>query len=338
MTNTPPSLDTATTAFLARNGHSDTPLHALPGDASARRYIRLVGAGLLLMDDRTDPKGFAAFIRLARHLSSLGLSAPQVFAADSGLALIEDFGTATYGALLAQGHDEAALYRLAIDGLVHLHSAPQATEVDAPAYDMYLLLAEISVFSDWFIPAFAPDLDAARFDTTFRDLWRAALAPVIQAPKALVLRDYHIDNLMLLPGRPGIKACGLLDFQDAVFGAGEYDLMSLLQDARRDLADGLETTMLDRYLSAVPASCGGKDQILQRYYLLAAQRHTRLAGQFLRLHRRDGKPGYLHFMPRVMRQMQTALHDAQLHSIAALIDSQLPGWRDAGPALSHPQG
>lgn len=329
-------LPPAIAAFLARHNHSETELIRLPSDASPRSYIRLSGADQLLMEDRTDPVGFDAFIRLAKHLGELGLSAPRVFDADraEGLALIEDFGAATYGNLLAAGHNETALYELAIDALAYLHSHPRATEVVTPAYDMDLLLKEISVFSEWFIPTFAPDVDALAFDSGFRDLWRVALAPIESAPKTLVLRDFHIDNLMLLDARAGVAACGLLDFQCAVSGASEYDLMSLLQDARRDLAEGLETAMLERYLAAVPATCGTPDDILHRYYLLAAQRHTRLAGQFLRLNLRDNKPGYLKFMPRVMAQMQTALVDAKLTEIAALIDTALPGWRDAGPALA----
>ncbi len=323
--------------FLARHELNDAPLDPLPSDASPRSYIRVVGAGQLVMEDRTDPVGFAAFIRLARHLGALGLSAPRVFGADpaTGLALIEDFGTATYGALLRDGHDETSLYELAIDTLVHLHSHPQATAVTVPEYDMALLLKEISVFSEWFVPAFRADVDVAQFDATFRDMWRRALRPIEAAPAALVLRDFHIDNLMLLETRDGIAACGLLDFQDAVLGAAEYDLMSLLQDARRDLAPGLEQAMLDLYLAKIPRSRGTAEEILQRYYLMAAQRHTRLAGQFLRLNVRDGKPGYLRFMPRVMRQMQTALADARMTEIADFIDTTLPGWRDAGPQMAQ---
>lgn len=337
--NTPASLsslDRPIVTFLARHGLSDAGVEPLPSDASPRRYYRLAGAQKLLMEDRTDPVGFAAFIRLARHLSELGLSVPRVYGADPavGLALIEDFGTGTYGALLAHGHDETALYALAIDALVHLHSHRDAAQVTVPAYDTDMLLDEVSRFSHWFVPTFAPNLDTAAFDAPFREMWQRALAPLAAAPQTLVLRDFHIDNLMLLEGRDGIAACGLLDFQDGVVGAAEYDLMSLLQDARRDLAPGLERSMLQRYAAAAPASCGTEGEILQRYHLLAAQRHTRLAGQFLRLHQRDGKPGYLAFLPRVMRQMQTALEDANLVDIALLLDTTLPGWRDAGPALS----
>jgi aminoglycoside/choline kinase family phosphotransferase len=322
--------------FLARHGLSGAKLEPMRSDASSRSYCRVTGEGKLLMEDRTDPVGYGRFIQLARHLKSLGLSAPRVYGSDpaAGLALIEDFGVDTYGALLANGHDETALYRLAIDTLVHLHGNRRACEVTVPAYGLDMLLDEVSLFSDWFVPEIAGGCDTDAFDAGFRALWRNALAPLAAAPPTLVLRDFHVDNLMLLDERPGVAACGLLDFQDGVAGPAEYDLASLLQDARRDLAPGLEGAMLERYLAFVPASRGEREEILQRYHLLAAQRHTRLMGQFVRLMRRDGKPGYLAFMPRVALQMQNALETAGLLEIADYLDAELPGWRDAGRRLA----
>ncbi len=322
------------TDFLKRLDLGTVKLIPLQSDASARRYFRLDGQAGLLMEDPTDPVGFDAFIRLAAHLNALGLSAPQVQASDPlhGLALIEDFGEDTYGKLLNAGTDETALYALAIDTLVHLHSHPQATDAQVPVYDTALLLDELSIFSQWFVPEFFAAVDVADFDRRFRGLWTTALAPLERHQSALVLRDFHIDNLMLLPGRVGTARCGLLDFQDAVRGAGEYDLMSLLQDARRDLAPGLEDAMLARYLAAAPAQLGPPDDIMQRYHLLAAQRHTRLAGLFPRLNRRDNKPGYLRFMPRVMRQMRTALDAAALTEITGFLDDTLPGWQRVAEA------
>ncbi|KIN70457.1 Aminoglycoside phosphotransferase [Sulfitobacter noctilucae] len=316
--------------FLANQGLGDAALVPLQADASARRYSRLEGQNLLLMEDPTDPVGFDAFVRLAAHLATLGLSAPVVHATDpsQGVALIEDFGTGTYGTLLNSGGDEAALYALAIDALVHLHSHPQATAVNVPVFDTSLLLDELSIFSHWFIPEFFAEVSVPDFDQAFRALWRKALTPLEAHQSALVLRDFHIDNLMLLADRRGIARCGLLDFQDAVRGAGEYDLMSLLQDARRDLAPGLEEAMLARYIAEAPAQLGEPEHIMHRYHLLGAQRHTRLAGLFPRLNRRDGKPGYLRFMPRVMRQMQTALAAAGLTEISDFLDQTLPGWQD----------
>lgn len=330
--HTSPDMPDDVQQLLAQAGYGGYSVQALPADASPRNYARVIGAGKLVMQDRSDPVGFAAFLRLSRHLCALGLSAPQVLAADTdkGLALIEDFGTDTYGALLAGGHDERALYALAVDALLHLHSQPQACAVQAPAYDMDIMLDEVSRLSHWLVPELNPNLDIAAFDRTFRALWQRALAPLEHAPPALVLRDFHIDNLMLLSNRAGVQGCGLLDFQDAVIGAGIYDLASLLQDARRDLAPGLEQAMLDRYLAALPPNMGAPNDVMQHYHVLAAQRHTRLMGQFIRLMRRDHKPGYLAFMPRVAAQMQSAVRAAGLHDIEQFLDDTLPLWRQAG--------
>ncbi len=322
--------------FLTDCGEADAHLLPLPGDASARRYYRLEGRGRMLMEDRLDPVGFAGFIRVAGHLSDLGLSAPQVYGADpdKGVALIEDFGTRTYSVQLAAGRDEAALYALAVDALLHLHHQPKAIDVDVPEYDVATFLDELSIFSQWFAPVLRPELDPSAFDAAFRQMWLSSLGPLLGGPHTLVLRDFHVDNLMELDGRDGVRRCGLLDFQDAVVGLPEYDLVSLLQDARRDLAPGLEQAMLERYIASAPQGAGGQSEILRRYHLLGAQRHTRIAGVFLRLNLRDGKPGYLRFLPRVLRQMETALQAAGLREIAAFLDRELPGWRQAGPTLA----
>jgi aminoglycoside/choline kinase family phosphotransferase len=284
------------------------------------------------MEDRSDPRGFAAFLRLSKHLNALGLSAPEVYESDDTLclALLEDFGEDTYGRLLASGAAERALYLLAVDALKHLHAHPAATQVDAPVFDRARLLEEVSVFSDWLVPAQRPGLDVAAFDHAFQALWAEALAGIEDAPRTLVLRDFHIDNLIVLKDRAGVARCGLLDFQDGLIGAPEYDLVSLLQDARRDLADGLEAEMLAHYFADRPDA----EIARRRYAVLGAQRHTRIAGVFIRLHQRDGKPGYLRFLPRVIRQMQTAFSDAGLSDIADFLDQELPGWRDAGGSFA----
>ncbi|MDQ0314020.1 aminoglycoside phosphotransferase family protein [Amorphus orientalis] len=332
----PLPLDPPAATFLARHGLAGETLVPLTADASTRRYVRLPDRGLLLMEDRQDPVGFAAYLRLSRHLCALGLSAPRVQGADPshGLALVEDFGTSTYTACLAAGHDERALYELAVDALLHLHHEPRGAAVSQPAFDLDTYLTELDVFSDWFAPAVAPSgFDPSGFARRFRELWAAALAPIGERRETLVLRDFHVDNLMLLEGRTGVARCGLLDFQDGVLGPCEYDLVSLLQDARRDLAPGLEAAMLQRYVAGAPAHLGPADEIRQRYALLGAQRHARIAGVFVRLSRRDGKPRYLAFLPRVLRQLETALDDAGLTDIRAFLAAELPEWRQHGSEL-----
>ncbi len=332
-----PRLDPPGVTFLARHGQSGATLRALPGDASARRYYRLPEAGLLLMEDRTDPEGFSSYIRVARHLNGLGLSAPRVEGADPThcLALIEDWGDATYARRLAGGRSEAALYGLAVDALAHLHMAPDGAAISQPRYERQIWLDELRVFCDWFAPAIAPSLDREPFTTRFLALWDEALAPIYGRHEALVLRDFHVDNLMELDDRDGVRRCGLLDFQDAVLGPREYDLVSLLQDARRDLAPGLEASMLERYVAALAAGPQEAEAIRRRYHLLGAQRHARIAGVFVRLCQRDGKAHYLNWLPRVLGQLDAALTAAGLTSIADLLAAELPDWRVRGEALAR---
>ncbi|MEP3437141.1 MAG: phosphotransferase [Hoeflea sp.] len=325
-------------AFLARHGLANAHLEPLAGDASARRYFRLPDKGLLLMEDREDLVGFAAYVRLSRHLLSLGLSAPRVHGADpsTGLGLVEDFGADTYSKCLSEGTSEADLYGLAVDALLHLHHDVHGAEVACPEYDMATYLAELDIFSQWFAPAVSPSLDRSVFQETFRTLWAEALAPLQDCAQTLVLRDFHVDNLMYLPERTDVARCGLLDFQDGILGPCEYDLVSLLQDARRDLAPGLEAALLGRYVANAPARLGGPAAIRQRYALLGAQRHARIAGVFVRLAKRDRKTQYLAFLPRVLRQLESALSDAGLVEIKDFLNTQLPGWAAKGKALGPP--
>lgn len=287
------------------------------------------------MEDPTDVVGFDAYLRLSAHLNSLGLSAPRVIAASKpdGVALIEDFGDTTYTNCLSTGHDEGALYRLAVDALLHLHNDPRGVKVGQPHYDLTKMLDELQIFADWFAPAVTPKLDIASFAQEWRALWQVALAPLKGRYDTLIMRDFHVDNLMLLEEREGVARCGLLDFQDGVLGPCEYDLMSLLQDARRDLSPGLEETLLSRYLENAPAHLGSLEDIRSRYYLLAAQRHARILGVFVRLCLRDDKPRYLDWLPRVLGQFQTALEDANLTDIAELLDTRLPNWRTEAATL-----
>lgn len=325
----------ASAALLAAQGQGGAHLTAFASDASPRRYFRLEGQGLVLMEDPADPIGFAAYLRLSAHLNSLGLSAPRVIAAagQQGVALIEDFRDGTYSNLLSQGHDETALYELAVDALLHLHQDTRAAQAGQPDYDMDAFLDELDLFPDWFAPAVSPDLQIEPFLSRWRKLWHGALAPVAGHRHTLVLRDFHVDNLMLLEGRSGIARCGLLDFQDALIGPCEYDLVSLLQDARRDLQAGLEERMLSRYISSAPDFLGGDAAIRRRYHLLAAQRHARILGVFVRLCERDAKPGYLQFLPRVLAQFQTALSAANLTGISTFLDQTLGDWRSEAASL-----
>lgn len=326
------TLPDARREFIAAHFEAEPEARALPADASPRRYYRLEVAPRLLMEVEPGAPDFEAFVRISRHLKALGLSAPTVFSVDfeRGLALIEDFGHGTFTRLLSAGRPEEELYGLAVDALVHLHEAPGATEVDVPSYDHGPLFEELSMFTDWFVPQCAPNVDAGGFKIRFLDLWKTALADVVDCRDALVLRDYHVDNLMVIEGRDGVAACGLLDFQDALIGSAAYDLVSLTQDARRDIDGALEERLVERYLAGRPSL--DRRRFLSEYWLLAAHRHTKILGNFERLSKRDGKHGYLMHLPRVARLLDRALEQAQLDPIRAIMDETLPLWRSHAPS------
>ena len=324
--------------FLRGCGYGGVGCVALAGDASTRRYWRVVGRGVLVMAD-SDARSFGDFLRVAGHLAGLGFSVPEIYEVDvgCGLALIEDFGDDTYGRCLDGGVDAGLLYGLAVDVLLALHHHVDAVGVDFGGYDLGVYLDEVDLFSEWFASRLGGEglsgegLSDGGFDAgVFRGLWAAALGDVVGGCDALVLRDFHVDNLMYLPGRVGVAQVGILDFQDAVLGACEYDLVSLLQDARRDLGAGLEAEMLARYIAGAPAYLGGAGAIKRRYALLGAQRHARILGVFVRLAVRDGKAQYLQFLPRVLAQFETALKEAGCDAIADYLDATLPHWRVRG--------
>lgn len=326
--------------FLTAAGWSHAEARPLAGDASFRRYYRVSQNGVraVLMDAPPDREDVRPFVRMARHLLGLGLSAPSILASDeaAGLLLLEDFGDETFTRLLSAGHDEAALYRLAIDVLVHLHRLEPAAALPPgpPAYDARRLLDEALLLPDWYMPAIfgRPTEDGARRD--YAMAWEKVLPLAMMMPATLVLRDFHVDNLMRLSGRDGIAACGLLDFQDAVAGPPAYDVMSLLEDARRDVSPSLKAEMLNRYSAVIGrADWTGFERA---FAIMAAQRHAKVIGIFTRLSRRDGKPSYLAHIPRVWRLLERALaHDA-LAPLARWFDRHVPTWARVAPQPTNP--
>jgi aminoglycoside/choline kinase family phosphotransferase len=313
--------------FLAAHGWRGAQPAMLAGDASFRRYYRLADGKrrAVVMDAPPPREATGPFVAVAGMLRRLGLSAPEIYAADAenGFLLLEDFGDDTYTRLLLGGGDEAALYALAIDTLVALHRAVAESGVpDLPPYDEARLLGEAALLTDWYAPAVlgAPLPAAARDD--YLELWRGLLALAELPPPTLVLRDYHVDNLILLAGRDGVRRCGLLDFQDAVIGPASYDVVSLIEDARRDVPGDLQCAMIERYLAAFPGLDPGPFR--RSAAILAAQRNCKIIGIFTRLARRDRKPLYLGHIPRLWRLVAADLRDPVLAPLAAWLDRHLP--------------
>jgi len=313
--------------FLARHGWAGAARRPIAGDASFRRYERLSNSGgssVVLMDAPPPHEDVRPYLALARHLVSIGLSAPRVYAADetAGLLLIEDLGDANMAALVGRAEDAAALYVLALDTLIALHRHPRARAIAVPAYDDARMLSEAMVLLDWYLPALTGTPVAERARDDYRARWQAVLPLARGVPSSLVLRDFFPDNLMLLRERAGVAACGLLDFQDAVIGPVTYDLVSLLEDARRDVPAELQATLIERYLAAFPAL--ERQAFAASYAIMGAQRNLRILGVFTRLCVRDGKPWYLDHIPRLWRLIEHDTAHPALEPVREWLARELP--------------
>ncbi|CAA7613168.1 Predicted phosphotransferase related to Ser/Thr protein kinase [Candidatus Terasakiella magnetica] len=312
-------------AFLDAAGWGAARRGRLAGDASFRHYDRLLLAGrpAVLMDAPPPQEDVRPFVRIARHLAALELSAPRLLAVDeeNGLLLLEDLGDGTYTRLLAEGHDEAALYGLATDVLAAIAAHPDALCHGVPPYDDPRLLTEANLLPQWYMPALLGQGTDPQVQAEYEAIWRRLFPIARMVPETLVLRDFHVDNLMLLD-RPGLAACGLLDFQDAVAGPATYDLMSLLEDARRDIDPVLIERMKQRWLARFPAI--DRAVFEASWAVMAAQRHAKVIGIFTRLCQRDGKPGYLIHIPRVWRLLEAALAHPVLAELRVWLDRHIP--------------
>jgi aminoglycoside/choline kinase family phosphotransferase len=186
---------------------------------------------------------------------------------------------------------------------------------------MAVLMREARLLVEWYLPAASgcpvpPDL-AAEFDA----LAETAFRTVASARVAAVLRDYHAENLIWLPARRGHARVGMLDFQDMLVGHPAYDLVSLLEDARRDIPPELRAAMLARYLDRSGADPAAFDAAA---HVLAAQRNLKILGLFTRLCRRDGKPRYLAYLPRVWAHLRRDLAHPALADLDRFVAAHVP--------------
>jgi hypothetical protein len=316
--------------FLARNGYHPGDAEPLAQDASFRRYLRIRGDRPAVLMDAPPPEDVRPFLRVATHLHGTGLSVPTILAADdkNGLVLEEDLGDDLLSALLDNGHEPEPLFDAAVDALVILQRA--APPDGLPAWDAAAMAsAALGTLFDWWWPA--------RFGTPAPPEVRADIAgalsdmlePVSAGPVCMVHRDYFAGNLLFLPHRTGANRVGIIDFQGAALGHPAYDLVSLLQDARRDIALSVQQRAFDRYLVARPELDPTSFRIA--YGACAAQRHLRVACQWVRLALRDARPQYLAYGPRTWRLLEDALRQPAAAALARALNTWIPAAMRGNP-------
>jgi hypothetical protein len=308
--------------FLAEHGWEGAEIRPLAGDASFRRYFRVHRGAetAVLMDAPPQHEDIGPFLTVAGHLLDRGFCPPRPLAVDreQGLLLLEDFGDDRVGPLLQrEPHREREIYESAVAILARLAARP--APADLPPYDEAAMSREVQLFTDWYAPALGIEVDEASYMEAWRQVW-SDLLEVVERNPVMVLRDYHADNLMALPGRTEL---GLLDFQDALAGHPAYDLESLLQGSGRcDVSPELEEAMLRLYYEW--AKVEDRERFRSHYEVLGAQRNTKILGIFTRLWKRDGKDHYLTLQPRVWRYLERNLAHPALGPVRAWFDANVP--------------
>ena len=340
--------------FLTGAGYDDARRQRMAGDASTRSYARLFrdDKSVILMNSPRRPDGAAIyggksysaavhlaedvrpFVAIANGLRERGFSAPSIHHADlqAGFLITEDFGSAG----VTQGEPPSPIterYQAATDMLAALHRdalpetlplTPQ-TSYAIPLFDTDAMLVEIGLMREWYLPDRGAE-PTEQVRAEFVAMWRELLSKVATAPSTWVIRDFHSPNLIWLDERADIAKVGIIDFQDTVLGPAAYDLVSLLQDARIDVPEPLELTLLTRYIKARRVSDENFDaaQFAELYAIMSAQRNTRLLGTFARLNRRDGKPYYLRHQPRIWTYLNRSLAHPALSAVRDWYATHVP--------------
>mgnify|MGYP003149572037 CR=1 FL=1 len=340
--------------FLAAAGWADARAVPLAGDASTRRYERLDRRGQSAIFMIAPPSAEApscpldadevtrkalgynamarlagpnlnAFVAMANALRVAGISAPEIYAADpaNGYALIEDLGDDLFARVVGRV-DEETLYQNAIDALLTLHKKSLTRPVDETFamldYDGLALDAETRLLMEWYWPLKYSAEASDDIYTDYHARW-ASVLDGLSAPHTFVLRDYHAENLLWLPEREGAAKVGVIDFQDALFGQAAYDLVSLLEDARRDVSPDLADKMVAYYLDQ--SDCDPV-QFERDYAILATQRNAKILGIFARLAKRDNKPRYLDLLPRVEAHFRRDLARPAMAPLVPFFEKHFP--------------
>jgi aminoglycoside/choline kinase family phosphotransferase len=321
----------------------------IAGDASFRSYYRVNtkfgNETVVLMDAPPEKEEITPFINIAEYLISVGISAPRIIGSDekNGFVLLEDLGINTFtkildvqSALEAKGTPkeeikatEEYLYALAIESLAYLHK--MALQFPPPAnieeYSNQKLINEANLLPEWYMPAVLGEDTSVELKDEYEQIWQKILNAAPTVPQSLVLRDYHVDNLLALVRRDSVQACGMLDFQDAVIGSTVYDVMSLMEDARRDIEPELIEKMRGHYLycvKSIPELKMNEEDFDTMWNILGAIRHAKVIGIFTRLNIRDGKPLYLEHIPRVWKLFEKSLNHPALAEMKNWVDNNIP--------------
>ncbi len=325
--------------FLEHHGWGDREPTFLAGDASNRTYYRVTssrGHTAVLMDAHEPTEKVHEFIQIDKLLHTLGYSVPEILAYDyeNRLILLEDLGDETFTYCLEKGIPSDELYKSATEVIIDLHkNYKHGPSVNIPFYNLEVYRRECDTLIDWYYPSIFGKTIPPQAQKEWGEIWDTLLTKELSLPKTLVLRDFHVDNLLWLKKRDTIQRCGLLDFQDALIGSPAYDLVSLFEDARQDVDPVMTQNLLNFYTSHFPDL--DTNQFMKEYNILGAQRSAKILGYFARLAIRDKKTRYLEFIPRTWKWLEQDLQHPALGKIKNWMDTHIPSEKRKVPNVTN---
>ena len=327
--------------FLRKSGWAGAQETPVSGDWSQRKFFRIESKGktsiLIQSFPDDDIRAIAGhklkdFVRISAYLNELGLSAPDVYAQDlaHGLLLVEDFGSEDLAGLMVQNREvERDMYLLATSALKYLYKKTEFIAIDLPDYFASHIHKGHQRVVDWYMPAVLGRANVDNDVTDYLQVWKQIEKKLPQAKRRFLHGDFHPGNLMWLPERQNFRQAGFLDFQQAMMGPAPYDLINLLEDARREVPLELRRECLAAYVQGL--SEDEKENFLAWYPVLATQFHCRVIGQAIRLAIRDKKTRLLSIIPILRRHLIRDLDHPHLQPLKNWFEAKAVHFTDTAP-------
>tara|TARA_X000000368_G_scaffold352908_1_gene293876 strand:+ start:900 stop:1877 length:978 start_codon:yes stop_codon:yes gene_type:complete len=307
--------------FIKSNNILNNDMHLIDTDASFRKYYRLSGNNTLIMDAPYESgESVKSFHLIDKILLEMGISVPVIHSIDenNGFILLEDLGDQIFSRIL-NDENEYKLYQNAIDVLAHIYlesNEKKFNKKEIPFYSIDKLLEESNLFCDWFMEKHCQIKLTVKEKLEYQEILKKIFQGIDSTNSSLVLRDYHVDNLILLKDRKGKKQVGVIDFQDAVIGANSYDLVSLLEDVRRPITEDLKEKLIEEYIHI---TCYDPKQLLKEMRFFSVQRNLKIIGIFSRLKYRDQKPKYMKLIKNAWNFIDLHLEDPNFTELKSWI-------------------
>ena len=297
--------------FIKSNNILNNDMHLIETDASFRKYYRISGNNTLIMDaPYENGESVKSFHLIDKILLEMGISAPTIHSIDenNGFILLEDLGDQIFSRIL-NDENEYALYQNAIGVLAHIYlesNEKTFNKKEIPFYSIDKLLEESNLFCDWFMEKHCQIKLTNKEKLEYQEILKKIFKGIDSTSSSLVLRDYHVDNLILLKDRKGISQVGVIDFQDAVIGSNIYDLVSLLEDVRRPITVQLKEQLIEEYIYITNYD---RKKLFKEMRFFSVQRNLKIIGIFSRLKYRDQKPKYMELINNAWNFINLHLED-----------------------------